>query len=370
MERVECIVVGAGVVGIAVARALASRGREVVVLESETHIGTGVSSRNSGVIHAGIYYANESLKARVCVQGKHALYRFCEAHGVAHARIGKLVVATDPSQLPALRELRERASGNGVDDLEYLSPDEVAELEPAVRCCGALLSPSTGIVDVHELMVALQGDAEAKGAVFALGTDFVGARVRSDGLLVRAGGCEPMELGCSLLVNCAGLGAQSVAAGIEGLDARTIPRLYPAKGNYFQLVGRSPFARLIYPMPDAAWLGVHVGLDLAGRCKFGPDLHWVDTLDYDVDRSQADAFYASIRRYWPDLPDGALEPDYTGIRPKIYAKGEPARDFCVQTADEHGVEGLVNLYGIESPGLTSSIAIGEHVAALGAARPR
>ena len=364
MERVECIVVGAGVVGIAVARALASRGREVVVLECENHIGTGVSSRNSGVIHAGIYYPNDSLKARVCVQGKHALYRFCREHGVAHERIGKLIVATDAVQLPALRELRERACGNGVDDLEYLAPEAVAELEPAVRCAGALLSPSTGIVDVHDYMLALQGDAEHHGAMFALGTEFVRASVHPDGLHVRAGGSEPMELGCTLLVNCAGLGAQSVAAGIEGLDPVTIPRLYPAKGNYFQLVGACPFRHLIYPMPDAAWLGVHVGLDLAGRCKFGPDLHWVDTLDYDVDRSQSDAFYASIRRYWPDLPDGGLEPDYTGIRPKIYAKGEPARDFYVQSAEEHGVAGLINLYGIESPGLTSSIAIGDLVAEL------
>jgi len=225
MERVECIVVGAGVVGIAVARAIASRGREVVVLESETHIGTGVSSRNSGVIHAGIYYANDSLKARVCVRGKHALYQFCEAHGVAHARIGKLIVATDTAQLPALRALRERARGNGVDDLEYLEPARVAELEPAVRCAGALLSPSTGIVDAHEYMLALQGDAERHGALFALGTGFVGASVEPRGLRVRTGGSEPMELGCTLLVNCAGLGAQAVAAGIEGLDAQTIPRL-------------------------------------------------------------------------------------------------------------------------------------------------
>lgn len=361
MERVQCIVVGAGVVGLAIARAMAAAGCEVVVLESENHIGTGVSSRNSGVIHAGIYYEGNSLKARVCVQGKHALYRFCEDHGVPHARTGKLVVATDAGQLPALKKLRERALGNGVDDLEYLTPSEVTELEPVVRCAGALLSPSTGIIDAHEYMLALQGDAEDSGAVFALGTEFASASVRGDGMRVHAGGIDPMTLDCDLLINCAGLGAQSVAGAIEGLAADSIPALHPAKGNYFQLTVACPFRRLIYPMPGAAALGVHVGLDLAGRCKFGPDIHWVDELDYDVDESRADGFYAAIRRYWPELPDGSLEPDYTGIRPKIYAKGEPARDFYVQCADEHGIAGLINLYGIESPGLTSAIAIGEYV---------
>ncbi len=364
MERVECIVVGAGVVGLAVARALASKGAEVIVLEAESHVGTGVSSRNSGVIHAGIYYEKDSLKARVCVQGKHALYRFCEEHGVSHARIGKLIVATDDAQIPALGQLRERARANGVDDLEYLTPQQAAALEPVVRCVGALLSPSTGIVDAHEFMVALQGDAEMYGVMLALGTPFVGARTLGDGMRVRTGGADPMTLDCNVLVNCAGLGAQSVAGSIEGLAKKTIPPLYPAKGNYFQLTGPCPFRHLIYPMPDAAWLGVHVGLDLAGRCKFGPDLHWVDELDYDVDETQAEAFYASIRRYWPELPDNALAPDYTGIRPKIYAEGQAARDFYIQCADEHGVRGLINLYGIESPGLTSALAIGEYVAEL------
>ena len=364
MERVQCIVVGAGVVGLAVARALASRGREVVVLESESHIGTGVSSRNSGVIHAGIYYEKDSLKARACVQGKHALYRFCEEHGVSHARTGKLIVATDPAQLPALKQLQERARGNGVDDLEFLTPAQVKKMEPVVRCSGALLSPSTGIVDAHEYMLELQGDAERYRVVVALGVGFVGASARADGLYVEAGGAESMILACEMLVNCAGLGAQTVAGSIDGLGADTIPELYPAKGNYFQLTGPCPFHRLIYPMPDAAWLGVHVGLDLAGRCKFGPDLHWVDALDYDVNETQEKEFYASIRRYWPELPQGSLAPDYTGIRPKIYAKGQPARDFYIQCADEHGVAGLIKLYGIESPGLTSALALGEYVAGL------
>ncbi len=367
MERVQCIVVGAGVVGLSVARALAARGREVVVLESETQIGTGVSSRNSGVIHAGIYYEKDSLKARFCVQGKHALYRFCEEHGVPHARIGKLIVATDAAQLPALEKLRERARGNGVDDLEYLTPVRAEKLEPVVRCAGALLSPSTGIVDAHAYMLAMQDEVEKHNGIVALATPFVRASVRGNGLRVDAGGADAMTLDCDALVNCAGLGTQTVAGNIDGLAAETIPPLYPAKGNYFQLNRPSPFRRLIYPMPDAAWLGVHVGLDLAGRCKFGPDMHWLEELDYDVDESQAQAFYASIRRYWPDLPDGALQPDYTGIRPKIYAKGEAARDFTIQCANEHGVTGLVNLYGIESPGLTSAIAVGEHVAHLIAA---
>jgi len=364
MDHVQCIVVGAGVVGLAVAGALASRGREVVVLESESDIGTGVSSRNSCVIHAGIYYEKNSLKARVCVSGKHALYRFCEEHGVPHARIGKLIVATDDTQLTALEKLRERARGNGVDDLEYLSGEQVRAIEPAVRCAGALLSPSTGVVDVHEYMLALQGEAEQHGAMIALATPFVAATAHGNGLRVDTGGADPMSLACDVLVNCAGLGAQTVAGGIDGLVVDSIPPLYPAKGNYFYLTGASPFQRLIYPMPDAAWLGVHVGLDLARRCKFGPDLHWVEELDYDVDETQAEAFYASIRRYWPELPDGALQPDYTGIRPKIYARGEAPRDFYIQCADEHGVPGLINLYGIESPGLTSSIAIGAHVADL------
>jgi L-2-hydroxyglutarate oxidase LhgO len=364
VDRVQCIVVGAGVVGLAVARALAAAGREVVVLEAESHIGSGVSSRNSGVIHAGIYYDKSSLKARFCVQGKHALYRFCEEHGVAHARIGKLIVATDEAQLPALETLRERARLNGVDDLERLTPEQVSAIEPAVRCAGALLSPSTGIVDPHEYMLALQGDAEQYGAAIALNTPCVRASVHGGGLRIDAGGADPMTLDCDWLVNSAGLGAQAVAGSIEGLAPETIPVLYPAKGNYFQLTGRCPFQRLIYPMPDAAWLGVHVGLDLARRCKFGPDLHWVDSLDYDVDAAQAEAFYASIRRYWPELPDGALQPDYTGIRPKIYRRGESARDFYIQCAEEHGVKGLINLYGIESPGLTSAFAIGEYVAGL------
>jgi L-2-hydroxyglutarate oxidase LhgO len=364
VEHVESIVVGAGAVGLAVARRLAMDGREVLVLEAETAIGTGVSSRNSCVIHAGIYYPGNSVKARVCVAGKHALYRFCASHGVSHQRIGKLIVATDAAQLPALDALRERAAANGVADLQRLDAGQARALEPEVRCAGALLSPSTGIVDVHEYMLATLGDAEAHGAVLALATPVVGGAVRGGRIAVETAGADPMTLSCDLLVNSAGLGAQQVAASLQGLAAQSVPPLHLAKGNYFALTGRSPFSRLIYPMPDGAWLGVHATLDLGGRCRFGPDLHWVDTLDYDVDDHALPAFYDSVRRWWPDLREGALYPDYSGIRPKIYGPGEPAADFRVQGPADHGVPGLVNLFGIESPGLTSSLAIAEEVLAL------
>ena len=364
MNRVECVVIGAGVIGLAVARALAMRGREVIVLERHDIIGSEVSSRNSGVIHAGLYYPTGSLKARVCVAGKHALYEFCASHGVAHARTGKLVVATEDDQLDAMDVLMERARANGVGDLVRLDPREARELEPAVACAGALLSPSTGIIDVHDYMLALEGDAGAGGAFVALGSPCLGGAVRDDGIRIDVGGTEPASLVGDIVVNAAALGAQEVARSIEGLDPSHIPRLHYAKGNYFYLTGRSPFSRLVYPMPSDAWLGVHVGLDLGGRCRFGPDLHWIDTLDYDVDNARIERFYASIRRYYPALRDGALQPDYTGIRPKIYGPGETAPDFVIQGAETHGVDGLVHLFGIESPGLTSSLAIAEEVAAL------
>jgi len=363
MDRVECVVIGAGVVGLAVGRALAMRGREVIVLERHEVIGSEVSSRNSGVIHAGLYYPNGSVKARVCVAGKHALYDFCAGHGVAHARTGKLVVATEDEQIDAMEALVERARGNGVDDLVRLDPREVRELEPEVDCRGALLSPSTGIIDVHDYMLALEGDAEANGAMVALESPCLGGAVRDDGIRVDVGGDEPVSLVSDIVVNAASLGAHDVARRIRGLDPVHVPRLHYAKGNYFYLTGRSPFSRLVYPMPSDAWLGVHVGLDLGNRCRFGPDLHWVGSLHYDVDESRIESFYASIRRYYPALRDGALLPDYTGIRPKIYGPGETAPDFVIQGAETHGIDGLVNLFGIESPGLTSSLAIAEEVAA-------
>ena len=364
MDRVECIVIGAGVVGLAVARALALRGREVIVLERHEVIGSEVSSRNSGVIHAGLYYPSGSLKARVCVAGKHALYDFCASHGVAHARTGKLVVATEDKQLEAMDALVERARGNGVDDLVRLDPREVRALEPEIDCMGALLSPSTGIVDVHEYMLALEGDAEANGAMVAFGSPCVGGAVGDGGIRIDAGGAEPTSLVGDIVVNAAALGAQDVARSIEGLDPVHVPPLHYAKGNYFYLAGRSPFSRLVYPMPSGVWLGVHVGFDLGNRCRFGPDLNWVDSLDYDVDTHRIESFYASVRRYYPGLRDGALLPDYTGIRPKIYGPGETPSDFVIQGAGTHGIDGLVNLFGIESPGLTSSLAIAEEVAAL------
>ena len=363
MDRIECIVIGAGVIGLAVARALALRGREVIVLERHEVIGSEVSSRNSGVIHAGLYYPAGSLKARACVAGKHALYAFCASHGVSHARTGKLVVATEDDQLGAMDALMQRARANGVEDLVRLDSKEARELEPEVVCTGAFLSPSTGIIDVHDYMLALEGDAEANGAFIALGSPCLGGAVRDDGIRIDVGGAEPMSLVSDVVVNSAALGAQDVARSIEGFDPAHVPPLHFAKGNYFYLTGRSPFSHLVYPMPSGAWLGVHVGLDLGNRCRFGPDLHWVDTLDYDVDDRQLDSFYASIRRYYPALPDGALLPDYTGVRPKLYGPGEPAPDFVIQGAETHGVDGLVNLFGIESPGLTSSLAIAEEIAA-------
>ena len=361
MEKIDCLVVGAGVIGLAVARALAMHGKEVIVLEATSVIGNEISSRNSGVIHAGIYYPNHSLKARLCVEGKHALYQFCALHGVEHARVGKLLVATDESQLESLDTYKRLAEGNGVDDLTYVSKGGVRQLEPAVVCEAALHSPSTGIIDVHDYMLALQGVAQDHGAFVAFNTPMTGARATGNGFEVEVGGDTPMTIGCRCLINSAGLHAQALAAGIDGLDSKHIPPSHFAKGNYFHLTTRSTFRRLVYPMPMRGSLGVHVSFDLAGRVRFGPDIHWIDNIDYEVDETQADAFYASIRRYWPGLPDGALSPDYTGIRPKLGPEGAPPADFVIQTSSEHGIPGLVNLFGIESPGLTSSLAIADFV---------
>jgi len=364
LEHVQSIVIGAGAVGLAIARRLAMAGQEVLVLEAESAIGTGVSSRNSCVIHAGIYYPRDSVRARVCVAGKQALYDFCASHGVSHQRTGKLIVATHDSQVPALHAIRDKAAANGVPDLVPLDREQARALEPEVECVAAMLSPSTGIIDVHEYMLALHGDAEAHGAMLALATPVTGGDVRGPRPVVEAGEGDTFQVSCDVLVNCAALGAQGVARSLRGLHPDTIPRLHYAKGNYYSLMGRTPFSRLIYPMPDGAWLGVHSTLDLAGRCRFGPDLQWVDELDYNVDGHALDGFYDSIRRWWPGLADGALQPDYTGIRPKIYGPGEPVADFLIQGPDTHGVAGLINLYGIESPGLTSSLAIAEEVLTL------
>ncbi|WP_375594064.1 NAD(P)/FAD-dependent oxidoreductase [Algihabitans albus] len=359
-ERIDAVVIGAGVVGLAVARALALAGRDVLVLERAGEIGSETSSRNSEVIHAGIYYPSGSLKARTCVAGKLALYRYCKEHGVAHARCGKLIVATDAAQMPTLAQLKEKAAANGVPDLVWKTPEEVRDLEPAVTCVGALLSPSSGIVDSHGLMLAYLGDAEAAGAMVAFHAPLQSAAVTPEGLRLEVGGEAPMTLLAETVVNAAGLSAVEIARRIEGLPKAAVPEAYFAKGSYYTLAGRSPFSRLIYPVPEAAGLGVHVTVDLGGAARFGPDVEWVGRPDdYDVDPARALAFYEAVRRYWPELPDAALQPGYAGIRPKLQAPGEAAKDFVVQGPECHGVPGLINLFGIESPGLTASLALAE-----------
>jgi L-2-hydroxyglutarate oxidase LhgO len=359
---VDCVVVGAGVVGLAIARALALAGREVVILEATTTIGSETSSRNSEVIHAGLYYPPGSLKACLCLAGRRRLYDYCASRGIAHQRVEKLVVATAEDQLPGLSRLQQTARANGVDDLEPLDAAAARRLEPALRCVAALRSPSTGIIDSHGLMLSLLGEAEAAGAMLALNSPVLGGGVAEHGFTLDVGGTEPMRLSCRRLVNAAGLHAQDLARRLDGLPPDTIPPLFLAKGNYFTLAGRSPFRRLIYPIPEAAGLGIHLGLDLAGQARFGPDVEWVDRIDYGVDPSRATRFYAAIRRYYPDLADDALLPGYAGVRPKQQGPGDPAADFVIQGADRHGIAGLVNLYGIESPGLTSALAIGDLVA--------
>lgn len=363
MERVEAVVVGAGVIGLAVARRLALGGVETIVLEKEGAIGTETSSRNSEVIHAGIYYPKGSLKARCCIAGKWWLYRYCAAKGVPHRRCGKLIVATNPEQNATLDEIKANAEALGMPDLERWPAERAMALEPALFCTGALWSPTTGIVDSHALMLAYRGDAEEHGAMIAFHAPLERARVREDGIELEVGGAEPMRLLARYLVNSAGLHAPELARRIEGLDPARVPRGYLCKGNYYTLSGRSPFSRLIYPVPEQAGLGVHVTIDLAGQCRFGPDVEWVERIDYDVDPRRAERFYAAVRKYWPDLPDGALEPGYAGIRPKITPPGAPAADFLVQGPRAHGVPGLVNLLGIESPGLTASWPLAELVAA-------
>ncbi|WP_448190213.1 NAD(P)/FAD-dependent oxidoreductase [Azospirillum sp. sgz301742] len=365
MERVECVVVGAGVVGLAVARRLALAGREVIVLEAEDAIGTATSSRNSEVIHAGIYYPTGTLRARLCVAGRDALYAYCASHGVEHKRIGKLIVATDEGQLARFEAIRKQAALNGVDDLRLLSAAEAIALEPNLHCVAAVLSPSTGIIDSHGLMLALRGEAEEHGAMLAFKSPLVAGRLTDSGIEIEAGGAEPMRIACDVLVNCAGLGAWDAARALEGFPAGHVPPRFLAKGNYYALAhGRSPFSRLVYPMPIEGGLGVHITLDLAGQARFGPDVEWVDRVEYSVDPARADSFYASVRRYWPELPDGALVPAYCGIRPKLTGPGQPQADFLIQGPETHGVPGLVHLFGIESPGLTSCLAIADHVAEL------
>jgi L-2-hydroxyglutarate oxidase LhgO len=357
MESVQTVVVGAGVVGLATARELARSGREVLVLEAEDAFGTQTSARNSEVIHAGLYYPAGSLKAMLCVAGKAMLYAYCAERGVAHRRVGKLVVATSDAERGPLQALARAAEGNGVA-LQPLDAVAVARLEPAVRAVAGLWSESSGIVDSHGLMLALLGDAQAAGATLVLRAPVTGGAVTRDGLVLDVGGAEPMALGAREVVNAAGLRAQRVAAAIDALPRRHVPSAHFAKGHYFGLAGPSPFRHLVYPMPVPGGLGIHVTLDLAGRCRFGPDVtRWLDEPEYGFEEGLAPAFAAAIRRYWPDLPDGALQPDYTGVRPKVVGPGEPAADFVVDGPAQHGVPGLVNLFGIESPGLTACLAI-------------
>lgn len=368
MDQVDAIVIGAGVVGLAVARALARSGHETIVTESQTAIGQGVSSRNSEVIHAGLYYPPGSLKARLCVRGKELLYELCATHGVGHRNCGKLVVANSDAEAGALRALQDRAGANGVP-VQWLDASQARALEPELRCTAALLSPSTGIVDSHGLMLALQGDLESAGGFVALGSAVDSAVLGNAGQPHVLQMADGSQIAARIVVNSASLHACALARRFDGLQPKFVPREFFAKGNYYSLTGKAPFTHLIYPAPADAWLGVHLTLDLGGQAKFGPDLEWLDAerpqdIDYAVDPKRADGFYAEVRRYWPGLPDGALAPSYSGVRPKIHGRGQAAPDFRIDGPALHGVAGLVNLFGVESPGLTSALAIAEHVAGL------
>lgn len=362
--QVDCIVAGAGAVGLAVARELALAGREVLVLESAGTIGTGTSSRNSEVIHAGIYYPTGSLKARYCVAGKEALYRYCEDRGVAFRRVGKIIVAVDAAEIPILEQYRVQAEANGVRDLRWLSNAELREREPEIVGVRSLLSPSTGILDTHEFMLSLRADVEAADGLLAFNAPIERVQVTHSGFLVDCGGDAPATIASHVLVNAAGLHAPLLAAHINGLPSRRVPRAWYAKGHYYGLSGKSPFRQLVYPIAGDGGLGVHVTLDMAGAARFGPDVRWVDEVDYSFDDSRRDEFISAIRRYYPALDETRLQPAYTGIRPKIVGPGARAADFVLQGPADHGVPGLVNLYGIESPGITASLAIADAVVGL------
>lgn len=363
LDHVECVVVGGGVVGLAVARRLAEFGREVVVLEQEPVLGMHTSSRNSEVIHAGIYYPNQSLKAKLCVEGGRRLYTYCEEKRVPHCRIGKIVVAACESDVPAVQSYFENAQRNGVTDLRWLDRNDIHELEPAVEAVSGFLSSATGIVDSHAYMLALQADAERFGAQFIMGTPVTGGELDTRGIIVETGGGDPSRILCDVLVNSGGLFAQSVARRFRGFPDEHIPPIYYAKGHYFELATPSPFRRLVYPKTSGGGLGVHVTLDLAGRARFGPDATvWPESIDYGFDCSLESGFYEAIRRYYPGLQDGSLRPAYTGIRPKLAPKGSPDSDFVIFGPLDHGIQGMVHLFGIESPGLTASLAIADVVA--------
>jgi L-2-hydroxyglutarate oxidase LhgO len=363
-DFIDTVVVGAGVIGLAIARAIAQRGRDVVVVERHSRKGEETSSRNSGVVHSGIYYPTASHKARFCVLGKTMLYEYCSRRDIPHQRCGKLLVAQE-DQLPKLRALLETGRRNGVTDLEWLDATAARKLEPEVNCHSAVWSPSTGIIDVHAYMDSLQADIEAAGGTVVLKAEFMSARANADGFeITTRAGEESSTIDCRWLINAAGLNAPQILRRVDGYPSSRLRKGYLAKGNYFSCRGPSPFRHLVYPMPNEAGLGVHATLDLAGRTRFGPDVQWIDEVDYTIDASRSASFYDAIREYWPGLPDDALQADYTGIRPKISGPGEPAADFEIETEATHGIPGLVNLLGIESPGLTSSLAIGDHVGSL------
>jgi L-2-hydroxyglutarate oxidase LhgO len=358
----QVLVVGAGVVGLAIARAAALSGADVIVAEAASGIGTGISSRNSEVIHAGIYYPTGSARARLCAPSRRMLYEFCASHGVPHRKCGKLLVATKEDELPRLEAIAAQGRANGVEGLARIDGAAARRLEPALSCTGALCSPETGIIDSHSYMMALRGDLEDHGGSIAFNT-------RVERLVPAPGGWmvtlrdDPQAVRFDAVVNAAGLGAQRLAAATESYPAARVPPLVLVKGNYFGFAGRPVFSRLVYPVPVPGGLGVHVTLDLAGRMRFGPDTEWIEEENYDVDPGRAAAFYRRIRDYWPGLPDGSLLPDYAGIRPKITRPEEPAADFMIDAPKDHGLPGLVHLFGIESPGLTASLALAQDVAA-------
>jgi len=373
MERVDCVVIGAGVVGLAVAREMALQGRETILLERENAFGTISSARNSEVIHAGIYYPKDSLKAKLCVEGNRLLYDYCRSHQVATQPYGKLIVASDASQLDDLQAILYKAQNNGVPDIKIISGEQAKALEPQLQCVAAILSSSTGIVDSHGYMLSLLGGFEDAGGMVAYQSPLISAKPiganAENGFELEIGGPDGMQLQTKLLINCAGMSAPAVAQNISGLAKGQIPKAYFAKGNYFSLSGKSPFTHLIYPIPEPGGLGVHLTLDMGGQAKFGPDVEWLDIeseeqIDYTVDSKRGDGFYDVVRRYWPDLRDGALQPDYSGVRAKIVPPNSPAGDFCFNGPKDHGLQGLFNLYGFESPGLTSSLAIARHLEGL------
>ena len=359
--RVDIVVAGAGVIGLAIGAALAKAGREVVILESASRIGSETSSRNSEVIHAGIYYPPGSLKARLCVEGKHALYQYCEDRKVSYRKCGKLIVANDHLEAVQLETLMATARANGVEDLQEWSSEKLAVEEPLLRAAHALFSPSTGIIDSHGYMLALVGELEDHGGMVALNSKATSGKSTDYGWELMVDGEQSMTLGCSWLINAAGLGAHKLAAALDGLDSEFVPRMYFAKGSYFTLTTKAPTNRLVYPAPSEAGLGIHLTLDQGGQVRFGPDVEWIDEPNYAVDEGRGDSFYSAIRRYWPGLPDSSLRPDYCGIRPKLAGPGQQAADFRIDGPDKHGLAGLVNLFGIESPGLTASMSVGRIV---------